>query len=275
MAQVIKKFIADDAIADEKIRLDNNANLKARNAADSGNVNILKVNASDVIEFASVPQVTADPVANNDLARKSYVDTVVGSAAPSVAKRAVDVVSTSNLTLSGEQTIDGVLTSSSRILVAGQTTTSDNGIYVTGAGAWTRSTDADTSAEVIPGMLVFVRYGDANSFTLWQLLDPGSTIILGSSALDFRQVDEWARENFTLAGGDITNQYITLAHKADINSIDFYVDGGGLQRYGVDYTHSLSSGVSRLTFAGDLATGGGAALIAGDVVRIKYIKRNE
>jgi hypothetical protein len=31
-----------------------------------------------------------------------------------------------------------------------------------------------------------------------------------------------------------------------------------------------SGGVTRITFAGDLATGGNAALVAGDILQIKY-----
>lgn len=60
-------------------------------------------------------------------------------------KTAVATVATSNVTLSGEQTINGVTTSASRILVAGNTSPPENGIYVTAAGAWSRATDANTS----------------------------------------------------------------------------------------------------------------------------------
>src|SRR5262245_35618739 len=58
-------------------------------------------------------------------------------------KAAVDRVATSNITLSGEQTIDGGLTSTSRVGVVGQTNAAQNGIYVTAAGAWARATDAN------------------------------------------------------------------------------------------------------------------------------------
>lgn len=55
------------------------------------------------------------------------------------------VATTANITLSGEQTIDTFLTSASRVLVKNQTIQSQNGIYLSGAGAWTRTTDANTS----------------------------------------------------------------------------------------------------------------------------------
>jgi hypothetical protein len=81
MSKVVTKWITDDAVTQDKIRLDNNAALKARNAGDSANIEILKVNASDRIEFISLPQMTADPSSANDLARKSYVDTKADTAA--------------------------------------------------------------------------------------------------------------------------------------------------------------------------------------------------
>ncbi|MDJ0631055.1 MAG: hypothetical protein QNJ44_22545 [Rhodobacter sp.] len=59
-----------------------------------------------------------------------------------------DLATTANVTLSGEQTIDGTLTSASRLLVKDQTDATENGVYVTAAGAWSRATDADTSAEI-------------------------------------------------------------------------------------------------------------------------------
>lgn len=63
-------------------------------------------------------------------------------------KNPVDVATTSNITLSGEQTIDGVLTSASRVLVKDQTNAAENGIYLSG-GTWTRTTDADSATELI------------------------------------------------------------------------------------------------------------------------------
>lgn len=49
MAQLLKKFIGDNQVADEKIRLDNNSFLRSRNAANSADVDMLKVSAADEI----------------------------------------------------------------------------------------------------------------------------------------------------------------------------------------------------------------------------------
>jgi len=73
----------------------------------------------------------------------------------------VNLCTTGNVTLSGEQTIDGTLTSATRILVAYQTAPAQNGVYVTGAGAWTRATDANTTAELYRAA-VYVLAGTAN-----------------------------------------------------------------------------------------------------------------
>ncbi len=64
-------------------------------------------------------------------------------------KRSVKAATTANITLSATQTIDGVaLVAGDRVLVKNQTTTSQNGIYVVAAGAWTRALDADTSSKI-------------------------------------------------------------------------------------------------------------------------------
>lgn len=109
------------------------------------------------------------------------------STTPSDFKDAVDVATTANVTLSGEQTIDGVLTSASRILVKNQTTASQNGIYVTAAGAWSRSTDADTSAEVTSGMQVLVQGGTLGTGVIYSLATP-DPITLGTTSLTFTAV---------------------------------------------------------------------------------------
>lgn len=67
-------------------------------------------------------------------------------------KNSVKVASTTNLTLSGTQTIDTVaVVAGDRVLAKDQSSASANGIYVVAAGAWTRATDFDDSVEVSSG----------------------------------------------------------------------------------------------------------------------------
>lgn len=84
------------------------------------------------------------------------------------------------------------------------------------------------------------------------------------------------KELFTLSGTNITNQYIDLTQVAQTNSIDFLVKGGGVQIEGTSYDYTVSytgggGGNTRITFKNDLATGGVSALIAGDIVVVKYL----
>lgn len=74
-----------------------------------------------------------------------------------------------NITLSGEQTIDGVAlteAAKSRVLLKNQTAPAENGIYVVKVGAWERAADADTAAE-LAGSIVNVQQGSTNGGTQW------------------------------------------------------------------------------------------------------------
>ena len=103
------------------------------------------------------------------------------------AKDGVKSATTVNITLSGAQTIDDIsVIAGDRVFVKNQTTASENGIYIVATGAWTRSTDANTSAKVISGLRVTVLEGIANGNTGWHLTTAG-TIILDSTGLTFEQ----------------------------------------------------------------------------------------
>lgn len=87
---------------------------------------------------------------------------------------------TANITLSGEQTIDGVsCVTDDRVLVKNQTTASQNGIYVVDTGAWSRALDFDDNNDICEGTMVEVNRGSANALTFWQLNTQSPTI--GSS----------------------------------------------------------------------------------------------
>lgn len=109
------------------------------------------------------------------------------------------VATTANITLSGEQTIDGVLTSASRVLVKDQATQSQNGIYLTADGTWTRTNDANAVAEFVRGRGVFVTGGSINAGRLYRI--NSSVIALGTSPVTFtdaiRSTDAVVTGSFT------------------------------------------------------------------------------
>ena len=68
-----------------------------------------------------------------------------------------------NITLSGEQTIDGVMVvAGDRALVKNQTDGSENGIYDVSEDAWERSSDADTAEDLIH-FAIYVREGETQA----------------------------------------------------------------------------------------------------------------
>jgi hypothetical protein len=99
--------------------------------------------------------VAGDPSTSLQVATKQYVDSLVNGIR---WKQSVLVATTANITLSGEQTIDGVLTSASRVLVKNQSSGAENGIYVSAAGAWSRSSDANSALE-LTSALVMIEQG--------------------------------------------------------------------------------------------------------------------
>ena len=161
-------------------------------------------------------------------------------------KHSVLAATTASITLSGLQTVDGVvLTAGARVLVKNQAAAKDNGLYlVVASGAWTRCPDADSSAKVTPGMLVLVERGTVNAESAWQLVTD-APITLGVTPLTYEMafgrtgvgagtyrsvtVDAYGRVTAatnptTVAGYGLTDVYTktqidqALALKAPLNS---------------------------------------------------------
>lgn len=112
-----------------------------------------------------------------DAVNLSQLEAAVAAIASGSAKNVVRLATTANVTLSGTQTIDGVAGSADdRILVKNQTATDENGIYLMKAGAWVRTTDADTWDELV-GAIVPIAEGTVNHDTLWLITaDQGGTL---------------------------------------------------------------------------------------------------
>lgn len=90
---------------------------------------------------------------------------------------------TSNVTLSGEQTVDGRgVVAGDRVLLTGQSSGAENGVWVVSAGDWTRPLDFDETREFYSGDLVFVQ-NPSGSSALWNLTSAASPFVLGTSAI--------------------------------------------------------------------------------------------
>jgi phage-related tail fiber protein len=149
----------------------------------SGTANIqLKIDPSVVLATRSY-------VDQKTLGVRDYVDQkVLEELGKLDFKNSVLVTTYANVVLSGLYTIDGVtLVAGARVLVKNQTVSKDNGLYSVSAGAWTRTTDADTSLEVTPGLFVHVERGGINGDSIWQLVTD-APIVLGTTDLVFEMV---------------------------------------------------------------------------------------
>lgn len=103
-------------------------------------------------------------------------------------KQSARVATTANITLSGNQSIDGITTNTGdRVLVKNQTTASENGMYITATGAWARAGDLDAAAEFGNGQVIFVEEGTAQGESVWLLTTDGS-ITVGSTSLAYSRL---------------------------------------------------------------------------------------
>lgn len=85
-------------------------------------------------------------------------------------KTPVRALAVSNVTLSGLQTIDGVaLAENDRVLLAGQTDATENGVYEVSTGNWQRARDFNGSNEIADGGKIYVRDGTVYGMSDWAL----------------------------------------------------------------------------------------------------------
>jgi len=128
----------------------NGTSLTFASAPATGTNNIYVFAPSLLLGAASSAAALAQTYAAQSLASAADAAASAAQAAVSIKWRPLAAcATTANITLSGEQTIDGVLTSSSIVVVKDQVSPPENGVYVSGVGAWTRATDADTWDELV------------------------------------------------------------------------------------------------------------------------------
>ena len=118
-------------------------------------------------------------------------------------KQATRVITTTNINLNGgaPSQVDGVnLSLDDRVLVIGQNTGSQNGIYFVDAvgtgsnGTWIRSGDTNTTGELLSGTIVMVTEGLIYADTQWKLTTD-NPIVIGTTALAFEQNSAFAFGN--------------------------------------------------------------------------------
>jgi hypothetical protein len=268
--QVTRKWITNDSVDGTKIRLNNNEFIRFRNAANSGDVNLIKGSAADQGELGVVTLYPFVPSLPTELANVQYVlDIAAGMRDP---KDAVRLLQDSDIALTGGAalSVDSVpAANGDRILLIGQALPEENGIYVvSGIGVayvLTRSSDADTDAEVTNGLSTWVTDGILYVRTGWLLTTP-DPISLDVTPLTFVEIPisattAWNRQQFALTAPQIAGG-VTLANAPVVQSVRLIIEGAGNFFYGTDY----SVAGTLLTFSAGLQ----ALLVAGDNIEVQY-----
>lgn len=289
MSKLKKDWLEDNAVDGSKIKLDNNQYLKARNAADSADINIVKVNGSDQIELASAPYVGSDKVQTaadkgvaNGIAPLNGSSKIDATYLPSYVDDVEEYANLAAFPVTGE---------TGKIYVAINT----NKTY-----RWTGSVYVEISPSEVnsvngfTGVVVLdtddISEGSNLYFTEARVLGTDLAGLSLASSADITSADtvlsafgklqaqldlitgaDAHEQTFTLGAGDITNGYVDLAFVAMTESIHVTPKGGLLQTLTDDYTISYTGGaggVTRITFAGDLAS----TLVAGHKLMVKYFK---
>ena len=196
-------------------------------------------------------------------------------------KQATRVITVANITLAGgaPAVVDGVsLVLNDRVLVTGQTTASQNGLYdvtVVGVGSdgtWARTSDGNTTGEILAGMIVMVTEGALYADTQWKLTTD-NPIVIGTTALTFElntsgnsisngtsniTVLNNANVNVTVANVQIaafasTGSYVTGLVSATGNIVGSYILGNGSQLTGLPETYANANVASYLS-SGNVTT---------------------
>lgn len=224
-----------------------------------------KAKLDSLWSFAVIPQVSADPSNSNDLVRKSYVDSKVNGLS---YKHSVRVKANSNIDLSGPgNQVDGTtMAAGDRFLVTGQSTGTENGIYVYNgaASAATRADDAAAFADLQDGAAVFVREG-SNA-------DEG---YVQSATLTSFGSQNWILFSST-SGGRQAGTALGLSS----NTFNVLIDDSSVGVNGSDQLYIKATGITNAMLAGSIAnsklvsssvtysagsglTGGGAVALGG------------
>ena len=330
MSQIVKKFIGNDQVGATKIDLENNSYIRSRNAANSADINMNKVNASDIIEVAVDVQHDANILASSDNTKdiganatrfaNIFTTFLRATSAASVGTGTTGAYVEASITLPSGTTTAGSYTAkngtsggrvglfSQNEATANATATDDvrieTGNKTAGTGdSGTITIQPGTSAGGNRGSLninarfvsaqgaAFISTGGifktSSAMTNGQLLigstgaDPVAAAITAGSGITVTNAagsitiaatgsgSTWNKENLTLNGTDITNQYKDLAFAVTSNSLMLSVNGV-IQYEGTDYSLSIPGSVTRVTFLGDLATAGAAALVSGDILHVQY-----
>jgi hypothetical protein len=277
MAQIEKRGLQSDSVDGSKVKFSNNESFRARNNADSADVNLFKLNSSDEFELQLLPKYSSSNVAT-----ESYVGTELANYIPSSEKGAASGVCPLNASTKIDATylpsyVDDVEEYAN--LAAFPVTGETGKIYVAldtsktyrwSGSAYVEISAGPSSTDAVSEGVVNLYFTDARArnaavvnSTAGNETDQAPSVSAIKTYIESQSADI-AVETFTLSAGDISNGYIDLLVEAE-DVIEVTPKGFPPQHPSDDYTLSVVSSKTRITFAGDMLS-----LIAGDKIKVAY-----
>jgi hypothetical protein len=277
MAQIEKRGLQSNSVDGSKVKFSNNESFRARNNANSADVNLFKLNSSDEFELQLLPKYSSSNVAT-----ESYVGTQLGSYIPSSEKGAASGVCPLNASTKIDATylpsyVDDVeeYANLAAFPVAGETgkiyvALDTNKTYRWSGSAYVEISAGPSSTDAVSEGVVNLYFTDARARTAAVVnstagneTDQAPSVSAIKTYIESQSADI-AVETFTLSAGDISNGYIDLLVEAE-DVIEVTPKGFPPQHPSDDYTLSVVSSKTRITFSGDMLS-----LIAGDKLKVAY-----
>ena len=191
-----------------------------------GSVSAAAASAVAAASSAADAQSSEDDAEVSETSAAAYAAAAAASALEAAShvsglkwKPSARAASTGNLTLSGEQTVDGIaLSSGDRVLAKDQTSSEENGMYVVDTGAWARDTAMDTWSELVSAV-VATEEGTVHADTIWMCtVNEGGT--LDTDALTFISIlGQVSGTNVSIVPAGMTNVTATDVQNA-IDDLD-------------------------------------------------------
>lgn len=148
---------------------------------------------------------------------------------------------TANITLSGNQAIDGYTTQTGdRVLVKNQSTGSQNGIYIASTGAWTRATDFDSGAKIASAVIT-VDQGTTNADTTWRCSND-STAVIGTTSITISSFGTTTPSASTSTAGIV--QLATLAEAEAKSEANKALTPSSVANFPVKKTFTIGDGTN-------------------------------
>lgn len=277
MAQIDKRGLKSNSVDGAKVQFSNNESFRARNSADTADVSLFKLNASDEFELQVLPKHSGSNVATESFVSNELADYVlessVGAASgvcPLDAFAKIDPLYLPSYVDDVEEYADQLAfpnpAESGKIYVALDT----NKTYRWSGSVYVEISSGPANTDSVPEGLTNLYFTDTRARTAAVLntmagneTDQAPSVSAVKSFVESESADINV-ETFTLNAGDILNGYIELALEAE-DVIEVTPKGFPPQHPVDDYSLSVVSSKTRIIFAGDMLS-----LVDGDKIKVAY-----